>query len=124
MGEEPLASARSEKEKGRNRHAPEHVHVEHLVPVIEATPRCAFGSDGGVVHEHTNLREEARESCEVIVAAYNPRRPRSPMETLRCRTDNGGWEGGKEGGKMDGDLGSGIEATQRPMHGQRELEAS
>ncbi len=79
MAEEPLASARSEKRKDRNRHAPEHVHVEDLPPVVEAAPGGALRPDGGVVHEHTDLREEGRrEACEVIAA----RRIQPPLAPL------------------------------------------
>ena len=49
-------------------HAPEEVHIEDLVPVLEAVPRRAFRPDRGVVHEHANLREQTRERCEVIAA--------------------------------------------------------
>lgn len=75
-------------DRRRNRHAPEHVHIENLAPVVEAFPGRPFGPDGGIIHEDTDLREETRrEPCEVIAAR---RIQPPPMEALRCRTDNGG----------------------------------
>ncbi|KAJ3542717.1 hypothetical protein NMY22_g3410 [Coprinellus aureogranulatus] len=37
--------------------APKHVHIEHLMPVIDTFPRLAQGSDTRIVEEDADLRD-------------------------------------------------------------------
>lgn len=39
---------------------PKEVHIEDLVPLIKAIPRCAFQTNSGVVHEDSNLVKRER----------------------------------------------------------------